>query len=374
MHRQIIRGAFAGGFFCSASDRYADPATDEITGITDGWPEQIKWLRDYDARFRNDTVVLMGSSASDLTASVKALAGRRGTAGDPDGVLLPMEFRTFMRLVADEPVGTDIGPLRAADLTPRLLTDAAHALAPWLHALVDAWEGYLLAGGFPAAVASYIAAREVAPPLVRGLVDVVHGDAFRRADWSRAQTAAFMRRIGQGLCAPVNISAVADNIGVSSSSVRRRLDELREAFVVWPCYREDALRPKLSAQAKVYFTDPVYARLEVDVPPDASVLSEQQLGMALWRSFERDRAGSYLGFDRVLYHQTRTRKEIDFVGPDLGGWAIESKYVDGRWRRDAQTLSASGWRGIVTTRSELNLDDPEVAAIPVALLAWLLDS
>ena len=150
-----------------------------------------------------------------------------------------------------------------------------------------------------------------------------------------------MRRIGQGLCAPVNISAVADDIGVSSSSVRRRLDELREAFVVWPCYREDALRPKLSAQAKVYFTDPVYARLEVDVPPDASVLS---------------------------------RKEIDFVGPDLGGWAIESKYVDGRWRRDAQTLRASGWRGIVATRSELNLDDPEVAAIPAALLAWLLDS
>ena len=347
---------------------------DEITGIADGWPEQIKWLRDNDAQFRNDTVVLTGSSASDLTASIKALAGRRGTAGDPDRVLLPMGFRTFMRLVADEPVGTGIGPLRAADLTPRLLTDAAHTLAPWLHALVDAWEGFLLAGGFPAAVASYIAAREVAPPLVRGLVDVVHGDAFRRADWSRAQTAAFMRRIGQGLCAPVNISAVADDIGVSSSSVRRRLDELREAFVVWPCYREDALRPKLSAQAKVYFTDPVYARLEVDVPPDASVLSEQQLGMALWRSFERDRAGSYLGFDRVLYHRTRTRREIDFVGPDLGGWAIESKYVDGRWRRDAQTLRASGWRGIVATRSELNLDDPQVAAIPVALLAWLLDS
>ena len=87
---------------------------------------------------------------------------------------------------------------------------------------------------------------------------------------------------GVGLCAPVNISAVADDIGVSSSSVRRRLDELREAFVVWPCY--------------------------------------------------------------------------------------------GRWRRDAQTLRASGWRGIVATRSELNLDDPQVAAVPVALLAWLVDS
>ena len=347
---------------------------DEITGITDGWPEQVKWLRDNDARLRDDTVVLTGSSASDLTASIKALAGRRGNAGDPDRVLLPMGFRTFSRLAAEEPVGIDIGPLRVADLTPRLLADAAHAMAPWLHALVDTWEGYLLAGGFPAAVASYIDTREVAPPLVRGLVDVVHGDAFRRADWSRAQTAAFMHRIGRGLCAPVNISAVADDIGVSSSSVQRRLDELREAFVVWPCYQEDALRPKLNAQAKVYFTDPVYARLEVDVPLDSSVLSEQQLGTALWRSLERARAGSYLGYDRILYHRTRTRREIDFVGPDLGGWAVESKYVDGRWRRDAQTLLASRWRGIVATRSELNFDDPEVAAVPAAMLAWLLDT
>ena len=347
---------------------------DEITGVTDGWPERIKWLRDNDSRFRTDTIVLTGSSAGDLAASVKALAGRRGMARDPDRVLLPIGFRTFTRLAADERVGAGIGSLRAADLTPGVLTEAAHALAPWLDVLVAAWEGYLLAGGFPAAVSSYVATREVAPPLVRGLVDVVHGDAFRRADWSRAQTALFMHRIARGLCAPVNVAAVGEEIGVSSSSMRRRLDELREAFVVWPCYREHALRPKLSAQAKVYFTDPVYARLDGNDAPDASVLSEQQLGMALWRSFERERPGSYTGFDRVLYHRTRTRREIDLVGPEFGGWAIESKYVDGRWQRDAQTLRASEWRGIIATRSELNLEDPGMAAIPAALLAWLLDN
>ncbi|MDE0223302.1 MAG: hypothetical protein OXJ90_28840 [Spirochaetaceae bacterium] len=49
--------------------------------------------------------MLAGSSAADLTASVKALAGRRGTASDPDHALLPMGFRTFTRLLADEPVG-----------------------------------------------------------------------------------------------------------------------------------------------------------------------------------------------------------------------------------------------------------------------------
>ena len=51
---------------------------DEITGITDSWPERIKWLRDNDPDFRTDTVALTGSSAAGLTAATKALAGRRG--------------------------------------------------------------------------------------------------------------------------------------------------------------------------------------------------------------------------------------------------------------------------------------------------------
>ena len=36
-------------------------------------------------------------------------------------------------------------------------------------------------------------------------------------------------------------------------------------------------------------------------------------------------------------------------------------------------LTASRWRGIVATRSELDLDDPELMAVPVSMLAWLVD-
>ena len=82
---------------------------DEITGISDGWPERIKWLRDNDTGFRADTVVLTGSSAADLSAATKALAGRRGGALDSDRVLLPIGFRSFLRLVSTEapPDSTD---------------------------------------------------------------------------------------------------------------------------------------------------------------------------------------------------------------------------------------------------------------------------
>ena len=214
--------------------------------------------------------------------------------------------------------------------------------------------------------------RELAPPLLDSLLDVIHGDAFRRADWSRAQTAAFLRRVARGLCSPVNYTALADDLDISQPTVRRRFDELREAFVVWPCHREERLRPKLNARAKVYFIDPAYMRLAGPLPDD-SLVCEQQLGMALLRSFERAEPGSFMEFGQVLHHRSNTRREIDFIGPNFGGVAIEAKHVDGRWRRNAQTLRASGWRGIVATRSELDLDNAELIAMPTAMLAWLVD-
>ena len=351
---------------------------DEITGITDGWPERIKWLRDNEARFRADTVVLTGSSAADLTGATKALAGRRGEAATPDRVLLPMGFRSFTRLVSSEAPPLDLpqsGSLRrVSDINHDALKDALLELAPWQDVLIRSWENYLGCGGFPNAVAHYAATREEPSALRRSLVDVIHGDAFRRADWSQSQSTDLLRRLGTGLCSPLNVASLASDIGIAQGTMKRRLDELREAFVVWPCYREHDLRPKLGAQPKVYFTDPIYATLAPDAAVDFSRLSQQQLGMALLRAAERESPGAHVEFDRVLHHRTATRKEIDFVGPRFGGIAFESKYVDGGWRRDALTLRASPWRGIVATRSEMDVTDPDVMAVPVALLAWLLDS
>ena len=289
-----------------------------------------------------------------------------------------MGFRAFAARLEPPPESPvpNIGPLPIADLAPPHLTDAALALAlaltPWLDGLVTAWQTYLHVGGFPAALTGHLRRREVPPQFLRSLLDVIHGDAFRRADWSRPQTTALLQRVAQGLGSPVNHSAIADNLGFAQSTIRRRLEDLRDVFVLWPCHREANLRPKVNARAKAYFLDPTYAALNPS-PPDDSQLAEQQLGVALLRACERVRSGSYLDFADVLHHRSNTRREIDFVGPNFGGIAIESKFVDGRWKRDAQTLAASKWRGIVATRSELDVSASNNAlAIPAGLLAWLV--
>ena len=351
---------------------------DEITSVSDGWPHRIKWLRDNDHRFGTDTVVLTGSSAADLASAIGTLLGRRGDAPRPDRVLLPMGFRTFANLRADSRDETHppegIGPLKVADLCTDRLREAVHEIAPWLHPLVMAWEAYLLTGGFPQAVADHINADATVSPLSRSLLDLVHRDAMHQTDWSRVQTSAFLQRLTGGLGSPVNSSAIADDLRTSASTVRRRITALQETFVLWPCHRSHNLEPQLRAQEKMYFTDPIFTRLQPDSSTDSSLLSEQQLGIALLRALEREEPGTYLEFDRVLHHRSKSGTEIDFVSSAFGGRAIESKYVDSRWKRSTRTLTDSPWTGIVATRSVLDMEDPNLLAIPAALLGWLIDN
>ena len=344
---------------------------DEITSVRDGWPHRIKWLRDNDSRFGTDTVVLTGSSAADLTEAVGILAGRRAGTADTDRVLLPMGFRTFATLTAREALPTHVGSPPIADLR---LAEATYELVPWLHLLVAAWDDYLHVGGFPQAVTTHLTARDADLELRQSLLEVVEHDIFDRADWSRPQTFALLGRLNRNLGTQTNRAAVAEDTDASPDRVRRRLIDLQEAFAIWPCHRNHDLRPRLRSQSKLYFSDPVYTQLAPGPAPDATLLSEQQLGLALLRNLERTEPGGHLAFDRVMHHRSRTGSEIDFVGPGLGDLAIESKFVDGRWSGAAKTLHASRWTGIIATRTELNLDHPDLSAVPTAMLAWLLDT
>lgn len=347
---------------------------DEITGMSGEWPHHIKWLRDNYPGFGRDTVILTGSSSSGLREAAGLWGGRHGPATDPYRVLLPMGFRSFAALIGS-PGGMpeQVGPLRIADLNRQRLTEATYQLTPWLNDLLQAWEIYLQVGGFPEAVSDYLrAAKSLLPD---ELFRIISGGAFRRTQMSNLQSRILLQLLTEGLCSPTNIANLARDLDVTSVTMKQRLTDLRESFATWPAHREKNGRAQLRARRKTYFTDPIFTRLADDGWLDLSILSEQQLGMALVRNLERRYPGSYMDFGRVLYHRTPAGAEIDFTGPDFGGAAIESKYVDDGWRRGAlRTLEASPWEGIVATRGLIDLSDPEAAAVPAAFLAWMLDA
>ncbi len=347
---------------------------DEITAVR-GWPETIKWLRDNTA-MGEDCVVLTGSSARDLEDARKALAGRRGEVTDSDRLLMPMNFPSFCDALG---AGFPQVPLfRPRDFLSAEAGDAVEELLPWLDEIASLWEVYVRIGGFPQAVAGYLSAGDVDPVFVGDLWDVIHGDALRRENFSSAQSTRLLRRLARNLASPVNMTALAEDIGVGShSTASRRVKDLVDSYCAWPCHRRgDGGLPNLAAQAKVYFTDPLLARLphlrDGESEPHSSQLSEQQLGLALALNLAAGDSGRFADFSAVMYARSATGKEVDFCGRQLGSVAFEAKYTDRSLGRESQTMRAMfGGRGVLATRAQIGEVDG-VRALPAGVIALLL--
>ncbi len=350
---------------------------DEITSIDD-WHAIIKDERDTTA-FREDCVVLTGSSSAGIQDGVANLAGRHGEpAGAGERLLLPMSFRSFCAVTGADGHVPSIQPLRPRDVfsdAPAILED----LQVFIPQLVDAWENYLHVGGFPKAVSSFIDTGDVAPAFVRDLWNVVRGEAFRSMRTTPPEALAFIERLARSLSGPINLSDLARDVGFTDNEqADARITELVTAFLGFRCYKDNDGRPNMKAQRKFYFTDPLLARLPrlVDssaAEPATSDVSEQQVALALHRAIERELPRAFVEMAEVRYWvNPNSGTEIDFVGARLG-LGFESKYVDTGWRAASRAIAARGVGGVVATRRAL-ARDPDMLAIPSALLAWLLGS
>jgi uncharacterized protein len=353
---------------------------DEVSAVVGPWDQQIKWLRDNDSEFRAATVVLTGSNATALTAAAGALAGRRGAADNLNRTLLPIGFRTFVKLVKGNNA-PNTARLPMDSLHTQLAGDAYRALLPWLDELVDLWETYILRGGFPKSVVATVRGEPIPEGFVEDLFNVVSADAFKNSRLSGLTEMALLERLWSSMATPANLSNIGKDLDITLDTVARHVTYLRDAFLLWQCPQRSENRwlPKERAQDKIYAIDPVMARLahlrnpqRTDVDP--TVLTEMQLGMAIRRRALAEKPNA--GNDEFVFHvRTPSRKEIDFVSEAIGSVAIEGKYCeDGTWRSEAATVNASQWDGILATRNVLDVSDDQAWAVPAGMLAYLLDT
>jgi len=349
---------------------------DEITGVEGPWPESIKRLRDGDPHFSADTVILTGSSAAKFEEARKELAGRRH-AERSDRTLFQMGFRDVCRALGVElPPSPAVAPRALGDA--EFVREAVDEVRPWIPEMIDAWDRYLLIGGYPQAVASQLADPQGSADktLRDALWDVIQGDAFAGSGMSPTQTQVILRSIASSLGSLYSVEGLAAAINVAHATAGSRLDALRRAFIAFPVHREQGLAPRPQSQAKWYFTDPRLARLTSEFgagsPPDLTALSEQQIAVSLLRALEAESPGAAIRHDTLLYYRSGTRAEIDFVSPAFAKTCVESKFVNRRWGRAFQTIEASGRRtGIVATRSGTEEHDGGWA-LPAGVVAYLL--
>lgn len=354
---------------------------DEISAIS-GWTSILKAARD-STDFGDDTIVATGSrwvGSEDVQGNL--LAGRAGdSTAHRIRQLLPMTFRDYLGATRPRlPLPRSAHPaLLQTDQTRQELQRVAFSVDEY-----DlAWQDYLTCGGFPRAVFEYHRTGSVSTPYARDLM------AWLRADVDPDAPAESVPLLLAGLAArmssPLNLTATSAALGYSNRPVfERRITRLVNSHAVLRCYqRNDGGRVVAGAQYKLYVTDPLLAwtpsLVSPGLPqPDLTALSEGALAVALARTIDGLDEGRWVGDDTIGYARTGSGNEIDFAPvrvPTTSGHAvtvpIESKWVDTGSRSDAKSIEGKYARGILATKSILDLDHP-VWAVPAPLVALLL--
>jgi len=345
---------------------------DEVTTVPD-WQRGIKWVRD-NTPVAHDCVVATGSSARDIAAGTTYLAGRRGPDVGLDRLLLPLSFPEFVRCVGF-----------SVPTPPRLAfedfyldegrTTCQEALV-YIGALADAFETYLLVGGFPQAVAEFRRTAQVSDGFARDLWDVTQSDLLAMGVSRPEQGLRLLERISASLTGPIVLRSLANDLDVTYSTVGAWLGALADAYLILLLFQESGGVPDVRKQRKAYPTDPFLARLPARrspgaYEPDASRLAEAALAAAIFRSVEGDAVDRFGRPGRLFFYRTPNGTEVDFVVPP-GPRAAESKYVDEASTRAGRAMVVNFGGGLLLTRSAIDLR-PGVTTMPAALFAWLLD-
>lgn len=240
---------------------------DEISSVPD-WQKGIKWLVDTGS-LRDCTVLATGSHSIDLRDAAERLPGRKGEAdGAHDKILLPMKFSEYVsvlnpdirRIVDKSLLALDDRRAALYGLTGGRIDGSLEALMPYLDVLNRLLHDYMVTGGLPRVVNSYINSKQLLDPDYGRYVDVLAGEWTRLGkDMTRLKT--FGRRLATSLGSPVSWTGLANGSAMGSpNTAQDYADTLERLFAVYVAYRYDMDNrcPLVGKNKKVYFSDPFF--------------------------------------------------------------------------------------------------------------------
>jgi hypothetical protein len=366
----------------SVGDRPRIWLLDEVTGIR-GWSEALKYLRD-NTPFGQDSAVCTGSSW-DEEAEVERnlLAGRAGTTStDRSRILFPMSFREVLGAsLAGIPAPS---PLPLWELQSSSARQAALELELYISDLDLRWQAYLTSGGYPRAVAEYDAHGMVSDAFIADLAAWLHRDVDPGA--SGDSVPVLISEIEARSIAPMDVSDLAGALGYAKRhAAELRITRLISSFAAIRCPQVNDQGKRVDrTRSKLYLSDPIIgwlpSRLRSALPkPELTHLTEAAVGVALARAINTAEPGRWQSEDTIGYLRTGSGNEIDFAPVSVPSahspmltTPIEAKWVASSWRERARTIEGRFKRGIVATRSVLDIDSPSWA-IPAPIVALLLE-
>lgn len=343
---------------------------DEVT-YTPNWATGIK--RAYDSGLlQNTTLILTGSSALDLGKGIERLPGRRGTgAHENDLDMLPLSFRAYVQNL----YGFEDLPY-ASESHVRCLYEACQNASYYEVEIQQAFEEYLLCGGFPLSILGLRKAGEIDPSIYYTYLQAFLGD-ITKAGKNESYLREIVQTILQKQHEPLDWLMISQESGIGSHHTAKDYIETMEAFFVLKViYALKSLGGKeisFRKRKKVYIGDPfiyslllAWVRGEIQPYKEALRITED----TLYKSrLVENIISIHLSqtFTKIAYW--RNRGEIDFIGLGKGGLPeyyevkYQEKIVSGNKK---QLKKVSG--GVIISKKTLTYDEEnKIVTVPAHL-------
>lgn len=328
---------------------------DEISSVKD-WQKSIKILYDT-GKLEKTTVILTGSHSIDIKRSAELLPGRRGRIEKPDREFLPMNFREYTTLLKSELIGKSLQELK-----------------PFIGDLNKLLEQYLITGGFPRVIDSYMKTGKVEEYLFSDYMNWIIGD-FRKLGKNDYYLKEILKAVVETMSSPVGWETIQKKTDIGSiNTVHEYIDDLKHSFVLEYLLQIDSSkRVSFLKRKKIYIRDPfIYHSIKKFVYN----VTFQDLIRSLHGPEEKSKLIEGIVCDHLsrikelYYWRGKKGTEVDFIvkGKDL--LAIEVKYRKSK-RYDLGGIM--GFRkGLVLTKDELDLKARH-PRVPVSLFLLKLD-
>lgn len=376
---------------------------DEITSVKD-WNLELKYLSDVGIT-RRAAVVATGSSGVALRKKVDLLPGR-GIEGN-EYYMKPLSFREFV-LQSTDYIRDHVETLelhKALDILkgiidredayitldsdlPRIY-DAINIIAPYINELEYLFNIYLVTGGFPQSINSYLRSfdgRKIDSSLAEAFVRNVLGDISKLGK-QEIYARRIIREIINRYGTRYSFRSLASAIELYHATVLEYIETLTESFILTLIYPYDpsSRKVKYKGDKKIYLQDPfIYYSLQsylsgIDLNEiiDETLGDEESLGRLiegiicthLILTMERPLVRVVDTF--LWFYYNHSGREIDFIiETDGGHTALEVKYQKKVDYRDIYKIPQIN-RYIILSKEDIGMKN-NVLMIPIPIFLVLL--
>lgn len=343
---------------------------DEITFIKD-WAIGIKALSDKGV-LENTTTIVTGSNAVDLKRGGERMPGRRGARPELDKMLLPLSFREYV--IAFDPEMKDKIPFFSFGRDLENLEERIPGISVISGKLASLFSQFLLTGGFPRSINSFLKAGKVEDFVYELHRDSIIGEVTKigkRESYLREIITWISERHGN----PFDWRDISRETDIGKHDTARDYAEDLELLFLWDIFFKsqslDRASPAFRSQKKIYFKDPFifqallsWSRGTLDawrtamdylmIPSNKARLVESVVASHLKKKF----AGE------VFYW--KPDHEVDFLifRDRRLHQMIEVKYQERIRAENLRHLKKAGG-GILLSKSDFNILEGNIVVMPV---------